>query len=372
MATFSIADMGSQLPVVYRRKLTLAQRKTPTLRLLSQLGAIQPATTGQNMTWQVKTSGQVAGNPNLDGGAFLTAASDVPNNVSLSYGAYEAPAKITDDMLRKAASSAGVGPDNSTMTNLVSEQMVDGMSAAMKLMEENVYNGTAAARQMIGLSTAVATGAYGGLTHAEWVSRVTTNGGVLRNLTLGLLKTEARTISTLFNGARPNLGLCPPGVMDMIEALFDPYLQMPAAPGATQPIQRGGDRAIMNPGTIRTIGGDISMDGFRHLFWATGGIHFIEAPDCLNSAVTNTTAGMYLLNTDMLELNYLPGFGPRPGALDAKAVAAVEQDMGAIAQIPFEMVSRGRIDHSAGWDITASVGLKLLDRRCAAWLGDIQ
>lgn len=371
MAVFSIADMGASLPTVYRKKLTLAQRKTPTLRLFSQLDVINQGTTGQAMTWQVKTSGQVAGNPNLDGGGFLTAASDTPNNVSVAYGTYEAPAKVTDDLLWKAQPGAGVPAEYSTMTNVMAEQMVDAVSANLKLIEENIYNGAEASRQMTGLSTAVATGAYGGLTNSEWVSRVTINGGSLRNLTIALLKTEQRTIATLFNGGRPNLALCPPGMMDAIEALFDPYLQMPSAPGATQPVAKG-ERAIMNPGTIRTIGGDINMDGFRHLFWATGGIHFIEAPDCLNSAVANTTNGIYLLHTDMIGLDYLPPPGPTIGAPDAKAVAAVEQDMGAISQIPFEMISRGRVEHSRQWDITAKVGFKLIDRRCASWLGDLQ
>lgn len=371
MSVFSVADMGASLPTVYRKKLTLAQRKTPTLRLFSQLGLINQGTTGQAMTWQVKTSGQVAGNPNLDGGGFLTAASDLPNNVSVDYGSYEAPAKVTDDLLWKAQAAAGIPSDFSTMTNIMSEQVVDAISAALKLAEENVYNGASASRQMTGLSTAVATGAYGGLTNAEWVSRVTVNGGVLRNATIALLKTELRTIATLYNGGRPNLALCPPGIMDVIEALFDPFLTMPSPASATTAIVKG-ERAIMNPGTIRTIGGDINMDGFRHLYWATGGVHFIEAPDCLNSAATNTTAGLYFLHTDCIGLDYLPPPGPTIAAPDAKAVAAIEQDMGAIASIPFEMIGRGRIEHSRQWDITAKLGLKLLDRRCASWLGDLQ
>lgn len=373
MAVFSIADMGSQLPSVYRKKLSLVQRKTPFLRLLSQLGCINQSSTGQEMKWQVKVSGQVAGNPSLDGGAFLSAASDAPQNVSVVFGSYEAPCKVTDDLLWKAQPAAGIGADYSTMSNVLAEARVDAVAAALKLIEQHLFIGSGSSEQMVGLSTAVAaSGAYGGLTHAEWVSRVTLNSSVLRNLTLSLLKVELRNISVLFNGGRPNLGICAPGIMDALEALFDPYLQMPSAPSSSAPIQKGGDRAVMNPGTIRTIGGDIAMDGFRHLYWATGGVHFIEAPDCVNSAVTNTTAGIYFLNSDMIGLDYLPPPGPRQAAPDAEAVAAVEQNMGAIAQIPFESISRGRIDHSMQWDMTAKVGLKLLDRRSAAWLGDLQ
>lgn len=374
MATFSVASMGASLPTVYRRKLTLTQRKTPTLRLFSQLGMLNQGTTGPAMTWQVKTSGQVAGNVDLDGGNFLTAASDAPQNVSIAFGTYEAPAKVTDDLLWKSQTAAGVPADYSTMTNVMAEQMVDAVSANLKLVEQQIYNGSGATNQMTGLSTAVATGAYGGLTNGEWVSRVTVNGGVLRNLTLALLKTELRNISILFNGGRPNLGLCPPGMMDALEALFDPYLQMPSPPSATAGVSNSGklDRAVMNPGTIHTIGGDINMDGFRHLYWATGGVHFIEAPDCLNSAATNTTAGIYFLSSDMVGVDYLPPPGPTAGAPDAKAVTAIEQELGAIGQIPFEMISRGRVEHSRQWDITGKLGLKLLDRRCASWLGDLQ
>ena len=373
MAVFSIADMGASLPTVYRKKLTLAQRKTPTLRLFSQLGLLNQSQTGQAMTWQVKTSGQVAGNPSLDGGAFLTAASDAPQNVSVAFGSYEAPCKVTDDLLWKAQPAAGIPADYSTMANVLAEARVDAVSAALKLIEQHLYIGSGSSEQMTGLSTAVAaSGAYGGLTNSEWVSRVTLNSSVLRNLTLALLKTELRNISILFNGGRPNLGLCAPHIMDALEALFDPYLQMPSAPSATAPVAKGGDRAVMNPGTIRTIGGDINMDGFRHLYWATGGVHFIEAPDCVNSAVTNTTAGIFFLNSDAIGVDYLPPPGPRQGAADAEAVAAMESAMGGIADIPFESISRGRIDHSMQWDMTAKLGLKLLDRRSAAWLGDLQ
>ncbi len=370
MAQFTIADMGAALPTVYRKKLTLAQRKTPVLRLLSNLGMIQQNTTGDSIKWQVKTSGQTAGNPNLDGGGFLTAASDTPQNCEVDFGVYEAPALISDELLWKSQAAAGVGPDNSTMTNVMAEQMVDAVSANLKLMEENFFDGAAASRQMVGLSTAVATGAYAGLTNAEWVSRVTVNGGVLRNLTIALMKTELRTISTLYNGGRPDLGICAPGMMDAVEALFEPYLQMPSAPGPTTVTK--GERAVMNPGTIRTIGGDINMDGFRHLYWATGGVHFIEAPDCENTAATNTTAGIYFLSSDKIALKFLPPPGPTVAAQDAKAVQAVEQGMGAISQIPLEMIPRGRVNHSRQWDITALVGLALEDRRCASWLGDLQ
>lgn len=371
MAVFSIADMGAALPTVYRRKLTLTQRKTPTLRLFSQLGLINQAMTGQTMTWQVKTSGQVAGNANLDGGAFLTAASDAPNNVSIGFGTYEAPAKVTDDLLWKAQPGAGIDASYSTMTNVLAEARVDAISAALKLIEQQIYIGSGSSSQMTGFSTAIATGAYGGLTNAEWVSRVTINGGVLRNLTIALLKTERVAIMNAYNGSGELIGLTPPAMMNALEALFDPYLQLPSPMLPTSSPNRG-ERMIMNPGTIRTIGGDINMDGYRHLFWATGGMHFIEAPDVVNSAVANTTAGIFFVIPDAIGVDFLPPPGPRIAAQDAQAVAAVEQNMGAIANIPFESISRGRIDHSMQFDMTAKLGLKVIDRRACAWLGDLQ
>ena len=206
---------------------------------------------------------------------------------------------------------------------------------------------------------------------AEWVSRVTENGGVLRALTLPMLKTELRNVSILFNGGRPNIGLCAPAIMDIIEALFQPYLQLPLPPTATEGVSRG-ERAIMNPGTIRTIGGDIAMDGFRHLYWPTGGVHFIEAPDCQNSASTNATAGIFFLNSDVVQVDYLPPPGPRIAAPDAAGVTAVQTAMGGIADIPFESISRGRLDHAMQFDVTAKVGLKVEDRRACSWLGDLQ
>lgn len=371
MAVFSIADMSAAMSTVYRRKISQTQRKTPTLRILAALGSFQQGNTGINITFTPKFSGQAAGNPNLDGGAFLTAASDAPSAVSLGYGTYEAPAKITDDMLWRAGVQAGIIPDYNTFDNVFNEARVDALQASLKLANQQIFSGTGLTNQMTGLSTAVASsGAYGGLTHGEWISTVTINGGVLRSLTMSLIKTHVRTIAVTAKAGRPNLGICPPAIFDALEALFDAYLQIP------QPMQAlpgpGRERVSMNPGAITTAGGRINMDGFRHMYWASQNLYFVEDPDCTNTALANPNNCIYFLNTDELALNYLSPPGPRMAAQDAQAVQAVEQDMGPLAGWQFESISRGRIDHAMQWDLTGKLGMKLWSRNAHGWLGDIQ
>jgi hypothetical protein len=371
MAVFSVADMSASFTVPYRRKISQIQRKCPTLRILAQLGALKEGTTGEQMRWIAKTSGQVAGNVSLDGGSFLTAASDVPNACSLAYGTYEAPAKVTDGILWDMGPSSGIPGDMNAFDNVMMEAQVDALEACLKLIEQHLYIGSGSSNQMTGLSTGVAdAGAYAGLTHADWVATETLNSGTLRSLTIPLMKTHLRTIANASKAGRPNLGLCPPAIMDAIEALFDPYLsintQMGGMPGPAR------ERMVVNPGSIQTVGGTINMDGFRHFHWATAGVYFVEAPDCTYSGQTNANNGIFFLNTNELALEFKRPPGPRLAATDATAIAAVEQDMGAIGGLLFERLARPRVDHSMQWDLTTKVGLQLLSRNAHGWLGDVQ
>lgn len=375
MAVYSISDMGGTFTVPYRRKVSQTQRKTPTLRVLAALGAFQKGNTGQDIRWTPKFNGQVAGNTNLDGGAFLTPASDQPAAANVPYGTFEAPAKVTDDMLWKGGTSAGIPADMNTFADPYMEARVDALNAALKLANQQVYSGTGTANQPVGFSTAIASsGLYAGInssSFSQWASTVQINGGTLRNLTIPLMKTFLRTVAAASKAGRPNIGFCTGTMFDAIEALFDPYLQIPTPmEGGSAPV--GAERAISNPSTIKTVGGSINMDGFRVIYWQTGGVYFIEDPDCINTAVTNTTNGIFFVNSNELEMNFLPPPGMRFAVPDVQAVQAVEQDLGPIADWQFEIVPRGRVDHAMQWDLTGKLGIKLWSRNAHGWLGDIQ
>lgn len=371
MAVYSITDMGAASSTVYRRKITQTQRKAPALRLLAGLGCFNKGNTGINMTWTPKFSGQIAANPNLDGGAFITPASDTPVAASLGYGTYEAPARITDDAFWRLQQSAGIPSDFNTFSDLFMEARVDALQAAIKLAEQQLFSGSGSSNQQTGLSTAVASsGAYAGITNGQWVSTVLTNSGTLRPLTLTLMKTMLRTVAAASKAGRPPLVIAPPAMMDAVEALFDPFLQMPQPMSALGGVTK--EVLTRNPGSVTTVGGQISMDGFRHFKWESAGVYFLEAPDCTNSAMTNPTNGMYFLNPDELSVDWLPPPGQRVAAMDAQAIAAVEQDFGALGDWQFEQVARGRIDHAEQFDLTAKLGLKLWSRNAHGWLGDVQ
>lgn len=374
MAVYSISDMGASFSTVYRKKVSQTQRKTPTARVLAALGSFKQGNTGQTINWTPKFQGQVAGNANLDGGAFLTPASDQPAPAQTVYGTQEAPARVTDDMLWKGGVSAGIPAEFNTFADPYMEARVDALEALLKLTNQQIYTGTGTSNQMVGLSTAVAaTGIYANVnqsTFAQWASTVQLAGGVLRSLTIGLLKNHLRTVAAVSKAGRPNIGFCTGAIMDAIEALFDPFLMLPQATMPTGAPSR--EVAIRNPGNIRTIGGDINMDGFRVLYWQTGGVYFVEDPDCQNTAVTNPTNGIFFLNSNEIDLWFLPPPGPRYAAQDVQAVQAVEQDLGPIANWQLESIPRGRIDHAMQWDLTGKLGLKLTSRNAHGWLGDIQ
>ncbi len=376
MATFSIADMGASMSTVYRRKVTQTQRKTPILRLLSMLGSLKQGNTGPNITWTPKFSGQAAGNPSLDGGAFITATSDQPVSASLAYGSIGAPAKLTDDIYWRGGPSAGISADYNTFNDMYNEQRLDAVGAALKLCEQQIFTGTGSANQFVGLSTAcAASGTYATIapgTYSQWASTVVANGGVLRSLTIPLMKQTVRVIATASKAGRPNIAVTTPALMDVIEGLFDPYLQIPIAPGAMTGPNAGPEKLVLNPGTVRTVGGNINMDGFRHFYWATAGVYFVESPDCTDTAQTNANNVIYFLNSDELELLYLEPPGPRMTLHDAGAAQAIEQTMGPIANLQFEEVPRGRVGYATEWDYTAKIGLKLTSRNAHGVLADVQ
>lgn len=375
MAVFSIGDLSANFSTLKpKKKVSQVQRYAPTLRVLAGLGSLMPGDTGDKINWVVKGSGQVAGNVDTDGGGFLTAAANSQHSAQLDYGTIEAPGKITDSMIDKARMASMASPAYNPFDMVREEAEADAVEEAVKLINQQLYTGTGSSNQPTGFSTAVASsGTYANIAPAslsQWASTVQGNSGVLRSLTIGLMKTFLRTVAVNSRSGRPTLGFAPPPLMDTIEDLFQPYLQIPSPMGA-MPAGPSRERFVSNPGSISTVGGSIKMDGYRHFYWASANVYFVEDPDCQNSAESNTTNCILFVNPSELEVLYMPRAGARPNTPTSQ-LAAVEQDMGPIAGLQFEKTYRARTSHAEEFDINTKLQLKLTSRNAHGWLCDVQ
>lgn len=379
MAVFSISDMSGSMSTVYRKMVGQVQRKAPTFRLLAAIGALNRSNTGLNMTWDVKFTGQTAGAVNIDGGAFLTAASDVPAACSLGFGTYSAPVKVTDDMLWRGGVNGGLDASINPFADAIGMNIKDGVEAWVKTVNQDIYAGQGTSNSMFGIATSVAnSGSYAGVNpstaaYSAWKSTVNGNAGTLRSLTLGLIKNVNRTVAVASKMGRPDIWLCPPAIMDALEALFEAYTRVNYSPSDGMSAPGGaGERVSMNPPIITTAGGKINADGFRVFHWQNQRCWFVEDPDFAYTGATNPVNAMFAINSADIELQFVPPPGASAYNTSASVIAAAEQDLGPIASLPLDFQPRGRTQYAHEFDITGKIGLKLNSRSAHGVLADIQ
>lgn len=355
MAIFSFADLSASMPQLYRELRPQIQRKVPLLRVLN----MKKSVTGQNIGWDITSSGQVADVVNTDGGNMLTAASDPQTAATLGYGAYSAPVKVTT----KAQWTGAAQNSADFLQMLIDRNVQEAVNQLVKKINQDLYIG-AAGNAMTGLSTAVAsTGIYANINQSNvsaWASTSQGNSGSLRSLTLALIKTCASTIATSSPHGRPDIVVCQPSVFNALENLFDGTLYTHAGRGDLQ------------FGKVMTNAGLIAATGFRSLVWQSAGLTFIEDPDCKNSAVTNQSNCMYFLCSQSVEVQFLPPADVSGYMPDQKALAAVEQDLGPLANLQLDFRARGRATFADEFDITTMLNLVVKDRAACGILYDVQ
>lgn len=354
MSIFSFADLSASYPQLYRELRPQIQRKAPTARVLEW----KPVTTGQNIGWDVTFSGQAAAAVNPDGGNMLTAVADPQTAATLGYGSYSAPIRVTT----KAQWTGAAQNSASFLQNLIERNTNEALNALVKLINQDIYAG-AAGNAMTGLSTAVAaTGTYAGVaqgTYSNWASYSSGNSGSLRSLTLAMGKTMNSTIAQNSPVGRPDYWACGPAVFNSLETLFDTNFRLNA-----ESIQRG---------VLKTAGGEIKKaTGFRTLYWENQDVTIIEDPDCKNTAVTNQSNIIYAWNSASVEMNFLPPAGVSNYMPDQKIMAAVEQDLGPLANFQLDFRARGRTNFSDEFDLLGMCQLVVKDRAATGLLFDVQ
>lgn len=357
MATFSFADLSASYPQLYRELRPQMQRKVPLLRVLN----VRPSTTGQNIGWDVTFDGQAAAAVNIDGGNFLTATSDPQVAATLGYGAYAAPIKVTT----KAQWTGSAQNSADWLYNLINRNMMEAMNKVVKKINQDLYAGTGAGNnQITSLSSAVAaTGTYANIsqgTFSGWAATKNGNAGSLRSLTLALIKTTVSSIAAASPKGRPNLAVLPPALFNVLEGLFDGTLYTQAG------------KLDLQYGKVMTNAGLIQATGFRALYWASADLTFIEDPDCTDTAETNQNNIIYFLNTDSVEVQYMPPTSVSAYMPDQKVMQAVEQDLGPLAGLQFDFRARSRTAYADEFDLTTSLNLVVKDRSACGILADVQ
>lgn len=359
MAVFSVADFTvsqSALPTQYRELVNCVQRLSPAVRTLG----LMEGATAQNINFDVKIGGKTASTIELDGGNLPTATADQRRGVTLPYGSYAAGMQLTDKLRRVLGAVQG----HDFLKNAMQQDLVESLTATVKLMNQHIYSGTGTSNQMLGLSSAVlASGAYGNLTDSTyWVSQISENGGSLRSVTIPIIRTHLSAMATNAGNVygRPDLAFCKPSIFDAVLGLFS----------ITTFVDGFAAGLDVNPGTFYTSYGKVSDTGFRKFRWGSEGITFIEDPDVTHTGSTNPTAGIYFVNSQAVVLEQLP-----PAEMymtSAQTMAAAQETLGPIAGLAFELQPRGRTKTATEWDATAMVGLKVRQRGAVSWLGDLQ
>lgn len=359
MAVFSVADFTvaqSALPTQYRELVNCVQRLSPIFRTLSLVNG----ETGNNINFDVKIGGKTASTANLDGGNLPTATADQRRGVSLPYGSYVAGMQLTDRLRRVLGAVQG----HDFLKNAMTQDLVESMTATVKLMNTHVYSGLGTGDQMLGLSTAVASsGAYGNLTDSTyWVSTISENSGTPRAVTVPIIRTHLSAMATNAGNVygRPDLAFCKPAIFDSILNLFS----------ITTFVDGFSAGNIQNPPSFYTSYGTVSNTGFRTFYWASEKITFIEDPDVTHTGSTNPTVGIYFVNSAAINLEQLP-----PAEMymtTAQTMQAAQESLGPIAGLMFELQPRGRTKTATEWDATCMVGLKIRQRGAVSWLGDLQ
>jgi hypothetical protein len=374
MAVFSIADQSGTFPLTYARKFSTLQRHCRTLRVLSGIGAWERNNTGDTIKWNTRFDGQAAAAVNLDGGAFVTPASDVKVPCTLAQGSYSAPAQVTTRMQWTAGSSGGYGPDVNPWADQWNDAIMEALEAWCKLVNQHLYAGSGASDQMVGAATALAaTGTYANInqaTRATWASTVTGASGTLQTLTLARVKTLLRTVGDANPYGRPNLAFCRGPVFDTWEALFDAYAMLNHPLEAMPQISR--ESVIKTPAKIVLPGGEINSVGLRAMHWTTAGLWIIEDPDAIDTGATNANNTIFFWNAGDLCACYTPPPGQSEFHTDVKVIQAAEQMLGPLGTMPLEMSERPRTTFADTWDITGMLSIVFHTRNAHGKLQDQQ
>lgn len=298
MATQALTDISTALSIQLSPVLTKAFNR------ISVLAGLAPKTNGrgQNCAWVVQFTGASAAT--FAEGADVTAYNqDASVYANLSWGQYRSSFGVSG-LEQAAAQSSANSP--AELMRIIMDNANNAMEALAFKMDLDMFSGTGS-NSIIGLDTALAaTGSYAGIakgTYTEWAGNVLANGGTARELTKGLMdQLEAACFDA--SGQSPNVIVASSAVCRKYEGLFDSITRV----NLVQNTDLAVNRADLSSLSVSSTNG---FTGYSYK-----GMPVYRA--------RNATAGaMYMLNSDMFELQTLP-----QGVVNTSAQA---QDAGLVA-----------------------------------------
>lgn len=244
-------------------------RRTATLKMLR----IVPGE-GKNIAWVPEFDGAFTENY-AEGADVSTYGGDAQSSAILTWGLYRSNFAVSN--LAMDASSSSSSPDGNRQ--LWARHLVNGSAKLAAQLNTEIFAGPGTGTRMAGLGVAVdSSGTYATIDKAvttDWQS-YEVNGSPTA-VTFALIREDLRQIYEKC-GETPDMAVCTPTVFNKIGALFDATRrQLDSVRGPVGPVKlEFGFQALEVDGTV-----------------------FFRDKDC-------TTDSIYYLNSDHVEIQYLP------------------------------------------------------------------
>lgn len=279
MATVNYSQVANTLQTRFMDEIIEQINRSTVAMQLFEKG---PGTTGKRLDWGV-SFGTAVGAARAEGADVASFNDDDKEPATLDFGNYDDAFKITGKAIR-AAAAAG---NPRQLAALFNENMMDSIERLAKGINQDLYSGSGATNFIHGMTASAgpldATGTYANIdrgSFAQWASNELLNGGVLRALTLHLMREMRRTIREA-SGKRPDLIITSPAIFEKYAEIFDTE-------------RRWVDQ-------IRMRGQEIKLDG-GHQVLEFDGIPMFDDVDCPDN-------DMLFLNTRFMKVKQLPDVG---------------------------------------------------------------
>lgn len=301
MSTVNLSAVAAYLGTIYEDQIvSQINRATVLLQLLpTGYGATH------NINW-VNRFGTDVGATRTDG-SDVDRTADVKNDTrvpaTLGYGTYDSPFAVTGKALAGAAATG----NPADIKNLFAEELSDAVERLTKKLAQDIYTGAGTSEAMLGFYATAgalrATGTYAGIdraTYPQWAATEMLNGGVLRPLTIDLMREMRRRIY-IASGKKPDLIVCGPLLHEKYGKLFGQQRRY------VQEIVMRGQRIVLDGGyQLLEFDGipileDVDAPADKMGFFNTRFTRVLQLPDA-STAVNQSQGNVGLKGTDEEQL----------------------------------------------------------------------
>ncbi len=266
---------------------------------------------GKNIGWAPEGGGGIAETyaDGVDPGNF---AQDIQTAAYLPWGLYRSTAHVSSLAL-DAASTSSTPEGNRALWG---RTIVNSAAALAVLINQDCFAGTGSGTTMTGLGVAVSDADYATVdrtsSNYEFFASTVIDPGTDLGLTLALIRDDIRKVYEA-SGTAPDMAVCSPAVFNKVGNLFD----------ATR---RQMDNVMSPRGLIRLDAGFQALE--------VDGTVFFKDKDC-------TAKTVYYLNSDEVELQYLPSASQQAMLEATGASISADDGFGAVPLgMKYEMLAK--------------------------------